>query len=167
MRELCPIFLGECCLRGRRVVGAVAKVEALLVGLGEIQDAERLTHAPRRVGALPFRIESAEQLVALHPVRVAAKDLGLRLHGLVQVLRDVARVELGQDLASLLVVRIEGLRRLVGVDGHLRLAEELVVQLGQLVEDLRDPRAILGFLRAVELELEHALDAVVIALLAA
>src|SRR5262249_41148475 len=148
------------------VVGAMAAPEALLVRLGEVQYGERLAQAPRRVPALRLRVETAKELVALDAVRIAAEDLRLRFDGLVEVLRDVRGVELREDVAALFVVRVERLRGLVRVDGHLGLVQELLIELAELVEDLRERGAVLRFLRLIELELEVLLGAVVIALLA-
>ena len=167
MRELRPVFLGQHGERRCRVLREMAFVEALLVRLREVQDAERLAEAPGRVGALRLRVEPAKELVALHAVRVLPEHLRLRAHGLVEVVLDVARVEIGQDLVERLVVGIEGLRRLVGVDGHLRLAQRRPVELTELLQDDDELRAVVGLLRALELPVQEALDAGVIALLAA
>ena len=162
-----PVVLVEHRLRRGGVVAAVPPVEALLVGLGEVQHGQRLAEAPRRIGLPRLGVEAPEELVALHAVRVALEDLRLRLHRLVEVLRHVAGVELGEDLGALLSVRVEGLRGLVGVDGQLRLVQELAIKLAELVEHLDDLRAVLRLLGVLELRFQQALDALVIALLPA
>ena len=72
--QLVEVVVVELCAAAAGAVGAHASVEALLVGLGEVQQVERLAEAPRRVGALGLGVELAQQLVGLGAVRVAPQD---------------------------------------------------------------------------------------------
>ncbi len=161
-----PVLLVEHRLRRGGVVRSVAPVEALLVGLGEVEDGEGLAEAPRRIGLARLGVEPPQELVALHAVRVTLQDLRLRLDGLLEVLRDVARVELREELGALPALGIERLGSLVGVDRELRLVQHLAIELSQLVEHLDDLGPVLCLLGLLELRLEQMLDAVVVALLA-
>ncbi len=128
---------------------AVAPVEALLVGLGEVQHAERLAEAPRRVRPLRLGVEAPKELVALDAVRVLPEHLRLRADGLVEVLLHVARVELREDLGARPVLGVERLRRLVGVDGHLRLARATSGRAHRAASSVDDElRAVVRLLRA-------------------
>ena len=84
--ELVEVVVAELRARGRRRVRAHAPEEALLVGLGEVQQVERLAQAPRGVGALRLGVEPPEQLVRLRRSGLRCRIGAVRVDRLVEVL---------------------------------------------------------------------------------